>query len=76
MFSPTGMSVNFKLFTFVHVRVQIRHSGTGALRRQLNVLIFPSQHDLNGALDVGSIISYIYFYSSPKANKEKVTSPE
>ncbi len=29
--SPTGIGVNFNLFTFVHVREQIRHSGTGAL---------------------------------------------
>ncbi len=29
--SPTGMGVNFKRFTFVHVRGQIRHRGTGAL---------------------------------------------
>ncbi len=31
--SSTGIGANFKLFTFVHIREKIRHSGTGAEHR-------------------------------------------
>ncbi len=56
------MSVNFKLFTFVHFRVQIRHSATGALA-QYKVEEVDSQvcNDLNPLIGQvpGRVLPYL-----------------